>query len=290
MRAFLLLLLISFTLSNCRAQEFPDARSIELKGAVADRRVSTPLGPMIVRWPRAVEECFGRSPSRAVADAAQTISRAIAQAKFDSRLKSGRREWSLLFLDRATAAKQLPFGSIMSNHPGFMVPPNKIYIIAESITGSCLNGARSPVSDELLARVLVHEMAHVLEFVLLEPRGPNEKFRSEGFATWLEGYAADRSSIIDGKLVRAELLSMAKEADSTGSFVPEGFNGSIQHYARASMYFNAIVARRGVAALMDVYEVMARDGIGLFQAVEKAISWNRATLEREVRKVLHDGH
>ena len=46
------------------------------------------------------------------------------------------------------------------------------------------------------------------------------------------------------------------------------------------------MARRGVAGLMGVYNVIKSDGVPFHAAVEKSVRWNKKTLEQEMVQAL----
>jgi hypothetical protein len=265
--------------AQCGAASSPDPRDVRLQGTETERRVPTPLGVMNVRWPRAVESCLGRSPSRAVAEAATAVGRAINRGRFDSALINRQREWFLLVLDRRAAAKEIPDRAGHRGHAGFMLPPNKIFIIADNIAGDCQAAGQRNVPEDFLARVLIHEMAHVLEFVLLRDQFGGERFRAEGFARWFEEYATEGSSIVAPGLVASE-TNLLVQSQPGVSFSPESFNGSHYDYARSALFFREIVARRGIGGLMRVYSKMS-NGATFFPAVQSELGIVRDKLERD---------
>jgi hypothetical protein len=77
---------------------------------------------------------------------------------------------------------------------------------------------------------------------------------------------------------------LAREA--LASEKPVAFDGSAQAYAVAALTFRAIVDRRGVSGLMQVYQTMSEKQIPFKQAVQETLRWNNATMDREMRDVL----
>lgn len=245
---------------------------------------STEVGPMNVRWPRSIERCFSTSPSRAVGEAAIGVNRAIKTGRFTEDVKTARREWSLVFTDKATAFSQFPIALTLGRHPGFMLPPSQIYIISDFVAPDCGSGQ---VGDDTLIQVLLHEMGHVVEYLMLgERRMDTDRERAEGFAAWFEQYSADFTSAIPRGQVRRYYDQLAARALERGY---GGFSGSAEDYAYSALQFRAIVDRRGVSGLMQVYRVMREEGMPFQDAVFKALSWNRATLQREMREVAASG-
>jgi hypothetical protein len=225
---------------------------------------------MHVRWSRTIERCFVTSPSRAVGEAAAGVNRALKNGRFDPSLQHARRDWSLAFTDKATAVSQFPIALTTGGHPGFMIPPSQIYIITDFITPDC-SGAK--VADAVLAQVLLHEMGHVVEYLLMGERADRpDRQRSEGFAAWFEQYSADYTSGIPHGQVAHYYSELARRALTRGS---HGFSGSAEDYAYAALQFQAIVERRGVVALMQVYAQIRDAGLSFDDAVQRALGWNR---------------
>jgi len=266
----------------CRTSDpknIPKTEDVELRGAVRSESFSTPLGTMDVRWPRSVEKCFGRSPSRAISEAASSVNRALRSARFDESIKSERRDWSLVFIDRASAVSQFPMALSLGGHPGFMVPPNQIYMVVDYISPNC---SASGDVDALLTQVLLHEMGHVLEFALLDGTGGDDRKRAEGFAAWFEGYSSKFSSTIKKGSVQQGYRALVQSYDGVGA---SAFSGSGEDYALASLEFEAVVERKGVSGLMSVYETMARDRCSFYEALQKRYGWDRKDLQREVKQL-----
>ena len=258
----------------------PSPEDVELDGTVRTASFVTDLGPIDVKWPLSVERCFGRSPARAVADAATTVNKALASARFPPEVKNGSRKWTLAFTDRAAALKQFPAALTIGGHPGFMLPPNQIYLIADFISPTC---DQTGVADAVLTQVLLHEMGHVIEFLILGNEFGLDRPRAEGFASWFEQYSADFSRAIPKESVRKYYRKLAAEALKT---LPAPFDGTPYDYARAALKFDAIVSKRGVIGLMDIYSVMKRDHILFDQAVEKSLKWSQKFLDREMAELV----
>jgi len=239
---------------------------------------TTELGPMRVRWSRSVEACFGKPPSRAVSEAAQAVNKALKSGRFASEAKFARREWTLGFIDKASAFAQFPVALTLGGHAGFMMPPNRIYIITDFVSRGCSDKANA---DALLTQVLLHEMGHVIEFLLLgEPQQPGDRKRAEGFASWFEQYSADFTSTIPAGKVKNEYATLAGTYSAQAG--ARGFSGSAHDYALAALQFQTIVDRKGISGLMRVYQHL-REGEGDFYvAVERGVGWNKATLERQM--------
>jgi hypothetical protein len=268
-----------------RADRLAAPEDIKLKGNIRREEISTPVGRVELRWPRSVELLFGRNPLHAMTDAARTVNQAIRTSSFPRELQNLNADWQVVFMDENLPETQIPYNLISNCHPGWMTPPANIYIVAQRVAAGCNGGKarRSSVADADLAKVLIHEMGHAVEFQLLQNEFGRNRMRAEGFATWFEGYAASYSSTVNRNQLKEDELTQAKYAikKSPGEFA---FSGDSLDYARASMYFSAIVDRRGLSGLMDVYKAMVRDHLDFFPAIQKELGWSRAELEKEVTK------
>ena len=176
-----------------RGTQLAAPEDIELKGNIRRERLNSSLGPIDLRWPRTAETLFGRTPLRAMADAARTVSKASRTSAFPSEIQGLNIEWKVVFMDADLPSTQIPAQLRNNCHPGWMTPPANIYIVAQRIAGNCgdQKTVKSSVADSQLTETLVHEIAHVLEYHLLKKKPPSfNRMRSEGFATWFETFAA----------------------------------------------------------------------------------------------------
>ena len=271
--------------AKCSAKEeesIAEPKNVELSGNVRSTSFSTDLGRMNVRWQRSIEECFGKSPARAVRDAAAASNRAIKNARFAAEARQGKRDWQLVFTDKESALREFPASITLGGHPGFMIPPSQIYIIADFVSGNC---SGVPVADTVLTQVLLHEMGHVVEYMIVSDMNiPPDRARSEGFASWFEQYSADFDSDVPRGTVRQYYDGLAREALGSESSV--SFDGSAQAYAVSALRFRAIVERKGISGLMRVYETMREKGLPFDSAVKEQLHWNDRMLHREMVEAL----
>jgi len=258
--------------------------------------MSTPLGPLELRWPRNIEGLFGRTPNRAVQEAARAISRVLRQAAFPTELQRNDIDWKVVFLDtrEPDTQRQIPAYLVHNCHPGWMTPPANIYIVAQRVAGDCsidkhdsASSKTSGVADAELAEVLVHEFSHAVEYQILGgARIAHDRIRAEGFATWLEHYTANQSPILNAREMERKRMARAKYSYK---ITPTNFTfsrGDGADYARASMYFSAIENRFGVRGVVDVYETIKDENLPLFQAIQKRLNWDKQQLEDEVTRIL----
>jgi len=167
-----------------------------------------------------------------------------------------------------------------------MTPPGNIYIVSQRVAGGCFGKtSKRKVADSELAEVLIHEIGHAVEFALLGDRFGGDRMRAEGFATWFESFASDYSSVIRRGHAKAKHFAIAREwyKRSNGPFT---FSGTAYDYARASLYFHAVTKRRGVRGLMQTYELMLKDRIGLVPAIQKRTGWSDKRLAKEMQKLV----
>lgn len=260
---------------------------IALEGSQREEDMNTSVGRIHLRWERKSEKLFGRTPVRAMSDAANTLSRVLKNPAFPSTIQGLSQEWQIVFIGENIPSAQIPMQLITNCHPGWMTPPANIYIVSERAAGGC-GGARSStsVADSTLTEILLHEMGHAVEYRLLEGRDQaGDRARAEGFATFFSMIAARYSSILSPSSMESKEKELAKMAimSSPNSF---NFQGTGPDYARAAMYFLALEQKLGLRAVTEVYATISKKGLGFFEAIQESSEWDRKRLEKEVRSLL----
>jgi hypothetical protein len=260
---------------------------IKLEGAQRSDTFVTAVGPIKLRWPRSVESAFGRTPQRAVAEAAAAVSRTLKKPGFPAALRSLDIPWQIVFMDEELPEQQIPWYLVTNCHPAWMTPVANLYFVAQRVVAGCGNATpkRGAVADATLATVLLHEMGHVIEFQLLQGLGVEDRRRAEGFASWFEQYAAEQSPLIPRGSVAREHLTIARRSLARGDDL-FAFQGTAEDYARAALPFVALEKRRGVAGIMKVYELMRGERLDFPSALKKAIGWDRRELVAEIKKIV----
>jgi hypothetical protein len=254
-------------------------QDIELEGSIRRAEINSALGPIELRWPRSVERLFGRTPERAMAEAALAVSRALKQGNFPPQLQKLRLSWQVVFMDGEPPSGQVPATLVNRCHPGWMTPPSNIYVVAQRVVGKCQGkAAASSVADADLTQLLVHEIGHAVEYYILKGRGQREPMRAEGFASWFESYASDFSGLIPKGLVERQHKQIAAEAMSArpGSWQ---FQYSGADYARSSMYFHGIVDRYGLSGLLRVYGAISKENGAFLPSAQKELVARPVDLE-----------
>lgn len=240
---------------------------------------SSELGVMKIRWARSMEKCFATPPARAVGEAAHAVSKALRSSRFISEVKYSRREWQLGFIDKTSAISEFPLALSIGQHPGFMVPPNRIYLISDTIAPDC---SAKKTADEILVQVLLHEMGHVVEYILLgEQLAPIDRQRSEGFAVWFEQYSSQYTNVVPRGRIAAYYAALSRMRDFRQPFAPDPVG-----YAHAGARFQTIVERKGVGGLMKVYAAIREQKISFDAAIEQSLGWKQQTFERQVAEYL----
>lgn len=276
-----------FAESSAAHNNLAAPEDISLEGTIRRETISSPLGRIQIRWPRKVESLFGRTPERAVAEAASAVRKALLRGGFPESLRNINAPWDIVFLDETLPEKQIPTYLVTNCHPAWMTPPANLYIVSQRVVAGCTNNGNSvkrSVADSELAPILIHEMGHALEYALLGGVEGGDRMRAEGFASWFEQYASDFSTVVQKGKMESFYTSLARTSFAQA---PEVFTfvGSAFDYARASMYFHAIVSRKGVGGLMDVYEAMKTEKTGFMASIQSVTGWNQKKLELEARRV-----
>jgi len=272
--------------SGSRSSNLALPAEIDLGSSVRRVTMASSIGRVNLRWPRSLEKLFGRTPERAMAEAARAVSRALKSAAFPVSLQTLDGVWEVVFMGETLPAAQIPASLISNCHPGWMSPPANIYVVAERVASGCGGGRHSIAdADAVLANVLIPEIGHAVEYRLLGAYFGQSRMRAEGFATWFQIYAAEYAPLIPRGSTRAHYFEAARAAfrRNPGSFE---FAGSGEDYARAAMLFVAIEARRGVRGILEVYETMIRERLDFPAAVEARLGWTAGRLQSEVERVL----
>ena len=267
-----------------KRQNLANPEEIDLEGSKREQSFSTSLGQVNLRWARKVEKLFGRTPVRAVGDAMRTAQRFLNIRGFDSKVRRMQPEWQIIFMDENLPEHQIPEYLVDNCHPGWMLPPTKIYIVAQRVAGSCSGKGvnKKIVADGDLIKVLLHEIGHSVEYQLLNQK-QNQRSLAEGFASWFEQESSNYSHLVDRNSVKQEYYNLAKASfKNNPQFV---FDGSSYAYARASLYYHAIVRRGSIGHLMDIYDYQ-NQGIDFLSAVDKRMGWSAKRFEEEVRRVI----
>jgi hypothetical protein len=254
---------------------------IDLKGNVRSETMSSPLGVVTLRWPRAVETLFGRPPNRAVAEAMQAASKGLRATGFDPAVSGLNTSWDIVFMDEKLPSHQIPHDLVSNCHPGWMVPPGNIFIVAQRVAAGCGGKATSTsVADGKLAQVLIHEIGHAIEFALLT------KYPSGFDRMRAEGYAAEYSSLIARGSVVAEYAGGARAAFAQAPAFGGSFGGEFFDYAKASILFRLVERRRGVRDIQRAYTVMNQEQVGIVDAVSKVVGLDQRGLAAESIKLV----
>ncbi len=267
--------------------ELAAPQEIKLDGNVRKVSLATSLGRMELRWPRKVELLFGRTPERALQDAAMAVNKFL-QRGFPPIFRESP-DWQVVFMDAELPEKQIPAYLVSNCHPAWMTPPANIYVVAQRVAEGCGDEKLKPnVADGELAAVLIHEIGHAVEFQLTGGTDPMDRARAEGFAAWFETVGSDYSSETKKGLTRSRYLRAA-----TLNYSPERaqmFGGGFEDYAIASMRFHAIVGKRGVPGLMRIYKKMAMAEVPFSSALKSELGWNDKILSDEIGAYLKKSH
>jgi len=271
---------------NKQSSYLAKPQDITLKGNLRREDINTSLGRMKIRWPRKAETFFGRTPMRAITDVAETVARALKTSAFPSHIQDIDTEWQIVFLDSNIPESQIPARLVKNCHPGWMTPPANIYIVSQRVAGLCGKQQKTKsVADADLAEVLLHEFGHAIEYQLLRRQFSGDRARAEGFATWFEMFASRYSSILSQSQIRRKTYKYARKAIQQNPSYH--FSGSAGDYARASMYFEAVVKKNGVNGLMRVYKEIAKKGTPFISAIDKELHLKPKKLQKEILKLLN---
>lgn len=268
---------------SAQRPDFDSPASVPLGGLVREDVFNSPLGPIHLRWTREVEKKFGRNPLRATMDAATAVSRVLRLGAIPLELQNLSVSWTIAFMDSIPADARFPRVLFDRCHPGWMLPPANVYIVGERIYSACLSSAREQeVADALLSKVVVHELAHVVEFQYFGQENWGDRGRKEGFARWFEILASKNSSLLDESALKVAVLEDANRSfnKSIGSsFV---FDVTGESYARMASYFLWVESRYGLAEIFRIYADIKVSQLDFTDQLQKRYSLSADSLDREV--------
>ncbi len=260
--------------------------AVNLDGNTRSSDFAGELGRVQARWLRSVEQHFGRSPERALADSFRAVKRALAQGGFPHQLKTLNQNWKVVFLDESLPEEQIPQMLVSNCHPAWMTPPANIYVVSQRVVAGCGGEPmKAKDADAKLTEILIHEIGHALEYQLGGMARGTSKVQSEGFATWFEQYASDYSSLIPKGSVRTDQFKLARQAIKQGKNLSM-FDGSAEDYALASLVFHAVVDKKRINGLMEVYANMQLKHLDFRTAVMDETGWSEKSMQAAIIDVL----
>lgn len=203
----------------------------------------------------------------------------LERLSFPDSLQQEEYHWQI-FLEPARSATR---GMLSSEHchAAWMGPPSNIFLSVESFLSTCGSRSKQAVHiREELQEVLVHEIAHALEFRLMG-RGfaRRQRWHSEGFASWFESVAKADS-------VHREILETQTSPLFEQLWDPVTFNGTRQDYARSHALIAAISERESIEQLLQVYQQMDQSGMSFAEAVRFVFGWDLEEWNRRARSWL----
>ena len=260
---------------------------IQLEGNQRSVTMASSIGSIELRWTRDQEKYFGRTPEKALADAAKTASKAVKSGGFPSVISTIDQNWRVIFLDQDLPNAGIPMEIVTHCHPGWMYPPADIFIVAQRVSGGCSSGEKLDVgkADQALARVLLHEIGHGIEFALLSGSSANDPIRAEGFASWFESYAARYSDLVDEKQVEADYRLLGKRALAQAT-VGFSASGTPLDYGLGFLQFSYLVKTRGIYGITHLYQDSLKNGINFQQALLKQLGISSDRLREKINNKL----
>jgi hypothetical protein len=266
-------------------------QELDLGSTVRREELSTSMGRISLRWDRGVEQEFGRPPHRAVSDAMDTVNTFLRRAGVvpHKLIPPHLTEWNVVVMDQNLPSNQIPSYLVNNCHPGWMTPPANVYLVGQRVAVGCGNNTvRNPqFADVELARVVIHEIGHVVEYHLLNGSMGHDRGRAEGFAAWFEQAASEYSDLIPRGSTSGRYMAMARSALNQGYSFSQPFRGTGLDYAVQSLLFFAIAERKGLDEIISIYETYVQQSHTDFRtAAQQVTRWSDTQLEREMRAVV----
>jgi hypothetical protein len=264
--------------------ELSKPSEIDIGSSIRRVNIASPMGRVSLKWARSAETLFGRTPERALADAMATVHKALLRFSSSQPFADPNFEWDVVVMDEKLPTTQIPRQLVQDCHPAWMVPPSNIYVVAQRVAAGCSGGSSliQHDADAALARALIHEIGHAVEFALIQNRAPMVRARAEGFATWFEHFASDYSSLIaKGSIERGHRIA-AKALLRAGGF-PQVFKGTYDDYVVASLPFYAIEERKGVHGIEAVYSEIV-SGKDFAEATRSVLGWDDKKMSADIQR------
>lgn len=261
-------------------------KEMEIAGLERYANITGALGTVNLRWARSAEELFGRTPERAVIESMTGVKRALYSLFPSMKLLSNIKSWEIIFLDETLPVKQIPALLVSRCHPAWMTPPSNLYFVAQRIAAGCSNNSAhlsKSEADKELTKVVMHEIGHSIEFLLLGGQQNRDMVTAEGFATWFTSFASDYSVFFSKGTEQKKQLQLAKAALLQLS--GRSFEGTEADYVIASLPFHLIQKQRRLSSLGALYGVLGQ-GKGLAVALEEVFGWNEKKLQSLMKGML----
>jgi len=265
------------------------ARPGEISLGVLERSesLSSPLGAVDIRWARSAEVMFGTSPERAVLESMRAVKRTLYSLGIDQSDLGDISRWEMVFVDKDLKSSELPRELLERCHPAWMTPPSNLYFVANRIAGGCsgkelFDRARA---DAEMTEVILHEIGHVIEYMLLKKKINPDVPHAEGFATWFTSVATDYTPFFRrGQLKREQLeLAAVSAANGVGA---GGFKGTENDYVVASLPYHAVYHRLGAQGIKELYRELEA-GAPMLEALEQGVDWSPVKLKEEIINTLN---
>lgn len=262
---------------------------VPTKAAVSEGKelISTPMGQVAMRWPRAGVSTGTVKAGDSVKAAWGAVAAALGQLGFPERVRTANYDWNLVLQNGVPTGGKGRLLSSAQCHTAWMGPPADIVVNYDRLLDPCgaVAGERPPA--QILTGALIHEIAHAVEFQLLgKAFSRRQRWHSEGFATWFESVVVDgMPELKHRQALNAELKARAKRVFRE-NWSPYTFDGSPADYAKSFALISAIVEQQGVRGLVAVYDRMAMNNCVLSDAVRLEFGWDQREWWHQARTVL----
>lgn len=260
---------------------------ISLGALERSESLSSPLGAVNIRWARSAELMFGTSPERAVLESMRAVKRTLYSLGIDQSDLGDISRWEMVFVDKDLKSSELPSELLERCHPAWMTPPSNLYFVANRIAGGCsgrelFDRARA---DAEMAEVILHEIGHVIEYMLLKNKINPDVPHAEGFATWFTSVASDYTPFFRrGQLKREQLqLAAVSLANGVGA---GGFKGTENDYVVGALPYHAVYNRLGARGIKELYREL-EGGAPMIEALKQGVDWSPIKLKEEIANTLN---
>ncbi len=247
--------------------------------------VDTSLGDIAVRWPTSHT---GFVPEQSVVAAAKAVEETLETLSFPYQVSSAPYGWNIVIQPGIPPGAKGRLLQSSDCHTAYMGPPADIVVNYDKLFSPCDASERDIGPDRILSHVLIHEIAHGIEFRLLgKGFSRRARWHSEGFALWIESLAVEALSSRSGPLLRDKFRSHAR-SNFNPAWRPWLFHGTGNDYANSYAMIAVVAETRGVPRLLQIYNEMDRSGLLFQEAASKVLGWDMERWIQEAREFMKE--
>ena len=258
---------------------FPKSELAYLRSAT----VQAAFAKVEMTYPSSFTATIGNDPRRELEHAVEEVAEALARLQAPPEAFKPQVTWNIIVLDSVPDSANYGLLSSSLCHTAWSGPPSNIVVAADRLTRHCGRVQEKAGASSAFREVLIHEMAHVLEFQLMgRAFSRRQRWHGEGFAMWFEDVVHEAST---DSSFRAEALDRKARAERvfSASWTKYEFSGSTQDYLNSYVRIAAL-ANNYPRMPFSIYARMDRENCPFDHALNLELglsdeAWNEQTAE-----------